>query len=96
MLRKTIEQKTARLRAARLQAQAGSQKPREPDYPEYGMGDELRFGKHAGETVEDVLETDPGWIRWALENVREFGVGDDVLDELRLLDDHRRSVRRDR
>lgn len=29
----------------------------------------LRFGKHAGEQVEDVAHTDPGYLRWVVETV---------------------------
>lgn len=92
----TIEQRTARLRALRLAAE--TRRPREegPSYPVYGMRDELRFGRRKGEVIEDVLESDPGWIRWALENVRGFAVDETVEEELRYLDDPRRSVERGR
>lgn len=61
-----------------------------PDYPILGMRDELRFGKHKGETIENVLESDPSWLRWALENLEDFVVTDEVEDGLNSLDDPRR------
>lgn len=86
----TEEQKIARLRALREARDAKKPNPIAPDYPILGMRDELPFGKHRGSAVEDVLERDPGWLRWALENVRGFIVTDEVEDELRSLDDPRR------
>lgn len=92
MKTETLAEKTARLRALRLAA--GARHPRSdpprPTRPVYGLEDELPFGKHRGETVAYVLEADPGWLRWALECVADFELGEDVLDELRLLDDPRR------
>ena len=32
------------------------------------MHDILEFGKHAGKCVEDVVENNPEYIRWLLEN----------------------------
>ncbi len=47
----------------------------------YGMEDELGFGKHKGKTVAEVLDEDPSYIKWAIENnVTAFD--DEVLDEL--------------
>ena len=47
----------------------------------YGMCDELTFGKHRGRTVAEVLDLDPSYIRWAIENnVTMFD--DEVIDEL--------------
>lgn len=31
----------------------------------------LRFGKHKGETLEDVLENDPGYLQWLLDVATE-------------------------
>lgn len=100
MKAETSDQKIARLRA--LREARDHQRPnsrandrgKQPDYPVYCMSDELRFGKHRGETVESILESDPGWIRWALENVSGFAVDPDVEDELHFLDDPRRPIDR--
>jgi 3'-phosphoadenosine 5'-phosphosulfate sulfotransferase len=99
--KETLDQKTARLRALRLEREAQksnlrTSKPSLTDlYPVYDLDSMLKFGKHAGEIVEDVLETDPGWLQWALENIKEFVVTDAVEEELRALGDPRRPVERD-
>ena len=36
-------------------------------YPPMGLLSEFRFGKHKGSTVEEVIETDPSYLRWALD-----------------------------
>ena len=46
----------------------------------YDLDDALQFGKHRGRTVEDVLEEDPGWLLWALENTDRFEV-DKALED---------------
>lgn len=92
-MKETLLQRTLRLRALRLRALREKAAPRpEPaaDYPTYRMDDELLFGKYKFETVEWVLRADPGWLRWALENVRGFAVTDEVEEELRMLGDPRR------
>lgn len=40
----------------------------------------LEFGKHKGETVEDVLKYDPSYLVWCIENLKWFDV-DTVLDD---------------
>lgn len=32
----------------------------------------LPFGKHKGSLIADVAKTDPGWIRWALRNLKDL------------------------
>ena len=32
----------------------------------------LTFGKHKGKTIEDVLEDDPRYLRWCMENIDDF------------------------
>lgn len=34
----------------------------------------LGFGKHAGETYEDVLRNDPGYCQWAIQKFKQGGV----------------------
>jgi hypothetical protein len=35
-------------------------------------GDTIQIGKYRGRTVDWVRKKDPGWFRWACENVRDF------------------------
>lgn len=84
----TLAEKSARLRALRL-ASKPLEKRQYNFYPVYGMQDELRFGKHKGETIKFVLNTDLPWIIWALETIN-FIITPEVEDELRFLEDPRR------
>lgn len=45
----------------------------------------LWFGKHQGETVEDVLVTDPTYLDWCLDEVEGFAekVGEDLQSTMR-------------
>ena len=38
----------------------------------YKLDTILPFGKYKGKTVEQVLEIDPTYIRWCLENIEAF------------------------
>lgn len=37
-----------------------------------GLKDQLGFGKHAGDTFADVMDDDPEYISWCMENVDDF------------------------
>lgn len=39
----------------------------------------LEFGKHKGETVQQVMKTDPNWLHWALQNIPEFKLNRNAL-----------------
>lgn len=49
------------------------------------LDDTVTFGKHKGLTVEDVMEVDPGWLKWAMENVDDFELDQAVADEVTML-----------
>ena len=42
----------------------------------------LSFGKHKGETVGWVIENDPKWLQWALDNVKWFAISKRCVREL--------------
>lgn len=48
----------------------------------FGKHDVLTFGKHKGETVGEVLQTDPKYLKWAFDNVDWFNLEDEVLEVL--------------
>lgn len=48
----------------------------------YDLDDELSFGKYKGKTVEEVLEEDPHYLKWAMENVASFVVDNALHDEI--------------
>lgn len=38
----------------------------------YGLNDTLDFGKHKGETLQEVIHNDFGWVEWAISNSEHF------------------------
>lgn len=42
----------------------------------------LGFGKYAGERMEAIVRLDPGYVRWALDNIEGLVVGDGVIELL--------------
>jgi hypothetical protein len=96
-------EKTERLRAARLAKEAEDRANRKPEYRPrphdrlFGMQDEVSFGeKHRGRTIEEVLDTDHEWVRWAIDSIEWFMVTDEVEEELKMLEDPRRPIARER
>ena len=80
-----LAEKTARLRALRLAREADKPRSRrviERLYPVIGVDDELTFGKHKGKLLGEVIEHDPAWIKWAIENIATFEVSDEALAAL--------------
>lgn len=43
----------------------------------YQMATVLRFGMHRGKTVQEILDTDPRYIDWALKNVGSFQMSEE-------------------
>lgn len=48
----------------------------------YDLDSIMGFGKYANSTVEDVLEDDPSYLRWCLENIPRFTVDDALHDAI--------------
>lgn len=48
----------------------------------YDLDDVLNFGKYKGSTVDSVLEEDPKYLLWALENVERFEVDKALQDAI--------------
>jgi len=49
----------------------------------YGLQDQITFGKkHKGETIAEVIESDPGWLDWAIENIVWFVLDNEAYDLL--------------
>ena len=52
------------------------------EYPPTGLDDEFRFGKYEGEPVWVVLEEDPRYVRWLIEEADlEFRLDDEAWAE---------------
>lgn len=45
----------------------------------YKLTDTMTFGKHKGKRIEQILEDDPTYIRWALNSIPNF----EMLKEVR-------------
>lgn len=65
-----LDPKIARLRAARLARDADRSKsvPSNSHHRVFGLADELPFGKHKGDTVEFVIDTDISYVTWLMES----------------------------
>jgi len=48
----------------------------------HGLSDKVKFGKHRGKSVEDIISSDPQWLFWAVENVDDFDIDKDAEAEL--------------
>lgn len=44
--------------------------------------DKFTFGKHKGKFVSDVIESDPNYVKWALDNVEWFDLDNCLRDKL--------------
>jgi hypothetical protein len=56
------------------------------EIPKMKDTDRFTFGKHKGETLLDVLESDPQYIMWAISEMM-FTIDDDLQQHLKI-DDH--------
>lgn len=43
----------------------------------------ITFGKYKDKTVQDVLEENPGYLRWFSENVDKYSLAEDIIEELK-------------
>lgn len=48
------------------------------------LEDTMKFGKHCGETISQIVDENPSYIRWIIENVDNIAFDMDVLAELNL------------
>src|SRR5690606_6917465 len=53
----------------------------------YDLDSEFDFGKYEGQTLEEIFLKDPKFIEQCLIKVENFNLSDDVLDELKAIDD---------
>lgn len=69
---------------------------------EFSLSDKLTFGKHKGSTIEEVLEDDPNYIEWAIDEIEWFELDQNATNKFNdvqgyndLLDDALWSLRPD-
>lgn len=48
----------------------------------YDLDSLLKFGKYKGKVLEDVLNDDPEYLAWCLENIEWFEVDETLADEI--------------
>lgn len=53
----------------------------------YDLDTEFEFGKYEGQTLEEVFQKDPKFIEQCLIKVDDFNLSDDVMEELKAIDD---------
>ena len=46
----------------------------------YQLSDKLPFGKHKGQTIRQVLQSDPSYILWCVEKLDRFAMSDEAWD----------------
>lgn len=44
------------------------------------LTDKMNFGKYRNRTIQEVIEDDPTYIEWALDNVDWFELDDEAMD----------------
>jgi hypothetical protein len=49
---------------------------------EFSLSDKLTFGKYKGYTIEDVLEDDPNYLEWAIDEIEWFELDEIATKEL--------------
>ena len=54
-------------------------------YMFYSIGDVFQFGKHKGSSLSDVLEEDYTYLYWCVNEIPEFTMSWNVLDEIKQL-----------
>lgn len=48
----------------------------------YGLGDVLKFGKHKGHNIQHVMQEDPQWLYWAIDNVEGFQLSNEAFNSM--------------
>lgn len=46
----------------------------------YGLNDQLTFGKHKGQTIRQILQSDSNYLLWCVEKLNRFAMSDEAWD----------------
>lgn len=49
----------------------------------HGLNEVFTFRKYRGKSISEVIEANPQYLKWAIENVAKFSLDEDALDFLR-------------
>ena len=44
----------------------------------YGLNDQLTFGKHKGHTIRQLLQQQPDYLLWVVEDLKHFAMSDEA------------------
>ena len=47
----------------------------------------MNFGKHRGKTIGQIVDENPSYIKWMIENIDNIAFSEEVVSELNLSDD---------
>lgn len=50
----------------------------------FKLNDKITFGKHKGLTIKEIIEDDPSYLEWALDEVDGFELDDAAIAALEL------------
>jgi len=49
----------------------------------YSLDDEFQFGKHLGSSLRSVINDDPGYLVWCLENLIHLEMSSELIETIR-------------
>lgn len=49
----------------------------------YSLNDEFQFGKHMGSTLREVLQCNPDYFLWCLQNLDHLELSEELIDEIK-------------
>ena len=49
------------------------------------IGDTFGFGRHRNQLLCDVIADDPTYLTWCVNNIYNFGLSDQTLEQIKLL-----------
>ncbi|MBQ9201931.1 MAG: hypothetical protein IJ154_06145 [Bacteroidales bacterium] len=52
-------------------------------YTFLSLEDEFQFGKHQGSSLNMIIEFDPGYLVWCLENINRLSFSFDLIEEIK-------------
>lgn len=55
------------------------------------LKDKFPFGKYKDKTLNEVIETNPSYVQWCLDNVNDFSLDKDVIQKVKDNVDRKRS-----
>lgn len=64
-------------------AKQQKKKYNKPNYKYKKLDDKVDFGQHKSKTIEEVIESEPMYLEWALNNVRGFSLSAGIKSSLK-------------